>query len=547
MGIGQNSLVLKINSGVNIKYKTHFFSIEKRQQEIEKHKLILFSLGYISAFIKSKNNKDSLLEINFEIGKKYEWNLISESEKIKQIIPLNRFPKNLNSKIINEKINTLLSYCENNGYPFASVKLDSIQIVEHKINAKLNLQLNDFYTIDSIEIKGETKTSRDFILKTIGIKNKNDYNEQLIQKISGKINSIPFLETIKSPEVYFTKSKATLVLYIKDKNVSLFNGILGLNSNKITGKYEIIGDVNLDLRNVFKAGERLIFNWEKVKPNSQRYLISVKYPYLFKTKIGAEAKLNYYRQDSSFTNLDGKIGLNYLINTKAEFSIFTQNIQSNSLLNSTTSPNFPTINTLNTNYYGVKFLYNNLDYELNPRRGTLWNLEFSSGKKQITKDIDNIDIAYQNLENKITQQKIKIDISWFLPLFQKSTVLVKMQSSNIFSSQLFENELLQIGGLQTLRGFNEQSILASNYFIFSSEYRYLFSENSSVFTFFDYAYYENKGNNQFTHDTPFGFGIGVNFATNSGIFTLNYALGTQQNNPILVKNGKVHFGFVSLF
>ena len=74
-----------------------------------------------------------------------------------------------------------------------------------------------------------------------------------------------------------------------------------------------------------------------------------------------------------------------------------------------------------------------------------------------------------------------------------------------------------------------------------------FDKNSSVFAFYDGAFYENNSLNTYEQDTPFGFGVGVNFQTGAGIFTLSYGLGAQKSNPILVKNGKVHFGFVSLF
>lgn len=46
---------------------------------------------------------------------------------------------------------------------------------------------------------------------------------------------------------------------------------------------------------------------------------------------------------------------------------------------------------------------------------------------------------------------------------------------------------------------------------------------------------------------PVGFGAGITFETRLGIFSFNYALGKQFNNPILFKEGKVHFGIVNYF
>jgi hypothetical protein len=48
-------------------------------------------------------------------------------------------------------------------------------------------------------------------------------------------------------------------------------------------------------------------------------------------------------------------------------------------------------------------------------------------------------------------------------------------------------------------------------------------------------------------DRPFGFGVGFSVDTRAGIFTINYALGKQFDNPILFKSAKIHFGITAVF
>ena len=50
-----------------------------------------------------------------------------------------------------------------------------------------------------------------------------------------------------------------------------------------------------------------------------------------------------------------------------------------------------------------------------------------------------------------------------------------------------------------------------------------------------------------TTNYPFGFGIGVNFQTKPGIFSVSYAVGKQNGNPIDLSVAKIHFGIVNLF
>ena len=58
---------------------------------------------------------------------------------------------------------------------------------------------------------------------------------------------------------------------------------------------------------------------------------------------------------------------------------------------------------------------------------------------------------------------------------------------------------------------------------------------------------EKKLTHEYLNDIPYGLGAGINFETKPGIFSISYALGSQQNNPLLFKTAKIHFGFINFF
>ena len=147
------------------------------------------------------------------------------------------------------------------------------------------------------------------------------------------------------------------------------------------------------------------------------------------------------------------------------------------------------------------------------------------------------------------QYSSEIEAMLFIPIKNRGTIKIGNQSAWLENSTLFLNDLYRIGGLKTLRGFDEESILASIYSIFTLEYRFLFEENSYLFFFSDAAYYENRGIS-FSgdrYDAPYSIGTGISFQTKAGIFSINYALGSQYGNAIDLRRGKVHFGIVSHF
>jgi len=133
-------------------------------------------------------------------------------------------------------------------------------------------------------------------------------------------------------------------------------------------------------------------------------------------------------------------------------------------------------------------------------------------------------------------------------LGRMSTFAISCKSAGLYASEpVYENEMYKIGGINTVRGFDEKAILASSYAILSLEPRLLLSKNSALYLFGDIAWYESKLIDNQVTDTPVGFGAGINIDTKAGIFKLNYALGKQFNNPIKFSDSKVHFGFSARF
>ena len=137
-------------------------------------------------------------------------------------------------------------------------------------------------------------------------------------------------------------------------------------------------------------------------------------------------------------------------------------------------------------------------------------------------------------------------MSYWLPLAKRvSFGLSSMAGFKADKANRF-NELYRIGGLGSIRGFDEESIFAQNFAIETAELKYLLDATSAVFLFYDQAWYE-RSDDVYFNDTPFGFGAGALIGTSSGSFRISYGLGSEQNNPILLRNGKVHFGYINSF
>lgn len=537
-------------------FKNEFVNDSAQKKGIENALHNLNFNGYLSAKVDSISKIDSLhLKAWVSTGELYRWAVIRPGNVSEDLLSRIRFREKvyfgepIYYKNIIRLQKRIISFCENNGYPFASVKLDSLSLNGKNIQASLNLQKNGLVTIDSIVIKGNAKVQPIYLYNYFGIKPGDLYNESLIRKISIRSKELAFVKETKSPQAVFSKDKAKLYVFLDKKGASQFDGILGVLPDNATGKVLITGDLKLNLLNSFGRGELISVNWRKLQAQTQDLRTNIVYPFLFNTPFGVDFKFDLYKRDTTFINIHTNGGLQYLFSggnfIKAFVVSKTSNLLSTvGLENVTTLPQYADIRNL---LYGLGGKFEKLDYRFNPRRGIRLAGNIEAGNKTIRQNAKINPEAYKDMKLKTLQVNTDLLIEYYIPLANRSTIKTALNSALQWNENLFQNELNRIGGLKTLRGFDEESIFASLYSIATVEYRFLLEQNSYLFAFADGAYYENTGRGKRIFDRPFGFGAGITFETKIGIFSLTYALGKQFNNPISFRAGKIHFGIVSRF
>jgi hemolysin activation/secretion protein len=432
-------------------------------------------------------------------------------------------------KQIQEK---LIIYFENNGYPFAVIKLDSIDISNGTLSAQLQLTKNSEEKIDSIVVRGSAKITPVYLHNYLGIKPGDLYNESVLKKINTRLAELPFLTNTKPANIIFTNKFNKLILNLDKKQASQFNGIIGVLPDNKTGKILFTGDVQLKLQNGLGKGELIDLNWRKLQTQTQDLKLRLVYPFVFRSPFGVDYNFKLYKRDTIFLDVNQNIGLQYLVKGGNYFKLFYSN-KTSSLL-STTGLEYLTSLPINgdvqNNMYGLGLKYEQLDYRLNPRKGFSVLSNASIGTKSIKKNLKLNPVIYEHLKLNTTQYTADFEGSLFIPAITRSTIKIGVQSAFIYGENIFQNELFRIGGLKTLRGFNEESIYASAYSIFTLEYRYILEQNSFLYAFADGAYYENRNVQTFVHDTPYGFGAGISFETRYFFYQLCTRQTIQQSN-----------------
>ena len=517
----------------------------------------LNSKGYLNAIIDNISFKNSEIDVFVKKGELYKWGVIKIDSTyffnlskigVKQSLFEN---KTIYYKKYFKAVKKIVNYYENNGYPFVNVSLNNLKISNNIFNGKLKIEKGQQFKIDSINIIGDSKISSKYLQSFLGLKKGKLYNEEMISNIENKLNKLVFLNISKKPIVSFRENSADVNLFLKNKKANQFNGILGfLPNEKTTGKLLITGELNLFLINSFNQGEKIAFEWHKTNTLTQDIKAKADYKYIFSLPIGLDEDFKLYKKDTSYITIHNKTGIQLLLNGGNYIKLFYDNKNSYVIKNKSYITLADNLSNYTISMGGSGIYYEKLDYIYNPRKGYIVDFNISAGQRKFKQLISEIQSEYE------TTGKIEsnIDVSYYKKITQNSVIKLRNNSAlmynyfqNDFNNIFYENELLKIGGLKSLRGFDEESINVSAFSIFSMELRYLFETNSAIYAFADGGYYEKNTPSEYINDTPIGFGAGIDFETKAGIFTINYALGKQFSNPIDLRASKIHFGIINRF
>lgn len=516
-------------------------------EKLRAKKRSLISAGYLTAGV------DSLVQISPDTsvayifrGRSFKWGSLKRGNIPEEFLTKSGFREKvffgevLNTAEMSRLVESILDQAENTGYPFAEVFLDSVEVEDREISATLNYQKHDFVVLDSLIIKGNVNTNRSYIENYIGFKKNRPYDQSTLRKIPSRIKEIPFVKSIKPYEVGMRPGKADVYLYLDEKKASSFDGVLGVLPDPETGDVLITGDVKLNLLNSLKRGETINIRWQRLRSQTQQLDLHFKYPFLFRSPIGIDLKFNLYRRDTTFSQNSLHAGLECYFTGINTVRIFYQNISANTI----GDEEFIATDLADsrTNMVGIGTTLADLDYRFNPRSGYYIEASLAAGEKKILNDFEE-----EKGSDETDIYNLNFDGGIYFPLFKRSAIFFRFQGGHFDNERMFRNEIYRIGGLKTLRGFDEQAIFATSFAIGSIEYRFILEQNSNIFLFFDQAYYEDTAREDPLIDRPFGFGGGINFETNAGVFSLTYALGRQFDNNINFRGGKIHFGFVSFF
>ncbi|MCA1966422.1 MAG: hypothetical protein LDL23_07195 [Flavobacterium sp.] len=516
----------------SLQYEIKHASVASILEEQKRFENKLTNQGFFDwQLLEQKKVNDSSFVFKYNLGNSIKNNTIyigKLSAQEKSLLQLESDSLIIATNEVENFMKSKIALLEKKGYSLANLQLINQQKNENSLFSELLLKLNAKRNITDLVIVGYDKFPAG-IKKAITKKAKKaTFNQDNLKQINDTFDKLQFVNQIKYPEILFTTDSTKIFVYVEKSKPNKFDGFIGF-SNDDKSKLTFNGYLDLQLQNILNTGEKFNLYWKNDGNKQTSFNIGTELPYIFKTPIGIKANLRIFKQDSTFQNTmtDLNLGYYFAYNTKAFVGY-----------QKTTSVDIQNTNSFSLNDFTNTFLTSSFEHlELNPD-----SFIFPEKSKVFVKfGTGNRTIALQKTSQFFTQ----LDMNYNLNLNSKNSIFVRNQTFYLQSDDYIINELFRFGGINSIRGFNENSLQANAFTGIIAEYRYLLASNLYLHSITDFGYFQDKTTN--IEDRLLGLGFGFGLFTKNGLFNLVYANGSTSEQAIKLSNSIVHISFKTNF
>lgn len=482
--------------------------------------------NYFLTELKDVKIKGDSTEIFYDKGKNFNQTYVQLSDSIVKKLKTERefFTKNLDSTktSINKKF-------IDDGYSFSRLKSkfkgqkNGYPIVELEINK------NDKRTIDGFVVKGYERVPKRFMKNLEKEFKGKTYDDKNLLSINKTFQTHPFVTLERQPQTLFTKDSTQIYLFMEKKKTNSFDGVIGFGNDK-SEKFTLNGTLNVNFRNMFNGFEAVNIYWQRNPDKGQTFNLETDIPYLLNSNVGLNAKINIYRQDSTFANVKMQPAFYYHLNNRQKIGL-RGTFESSTIIDSLY------VQGKDYNKKGIGIWYDMTEPT---------DIDLFLYKTKIRAEFDYLSTNYtvQNIRAKQNQFYLFAEHNYHLNgnhFLNLKGEAVMMSSKNEFSA----NELYRFGGWNSFRGFNENSLAADFYYYGGLEYRYLIGNTSFFDVFGQYGQLNNKSLN--LKPKIYSVGLGFNFFIPLGLMSFQLSNGNEFGNPFKFNDIKIHWGILSKF
>lgn len=527
-----------------------------RHQYIRYLLLNLQGEGYLFAYVaNSFINEKGDQNVEIQTGKRFEWLTLHKGNLDDWLImksgmdPLKFQDKPVDFKIVQRVFDSVLKVSEDQGYPFASIHLDSVRLTGQKFVASIAYDAGPRITFDTLKVIGNSMSRAIFLARTMDLMPGEPFSQKKVDRSLGILKNIPYLQLVGEPTLSFQNEEATVYFPINDRRINSLDGIIGILPNEVEGnKLLVTGQFDVALYNVSGKGRNYLASWQRLSQYSQNLRLTAVEPMVLGSGLDVKASFFLLKEDTTFLNRDFKLDIGYRVSPSTYLSFFTRR-QTGDLLSTSQLTDvevLPDVADFRFTNYGMSVEFNTVDDVFFPKRGILSSFTFGMGNKRIIQNTGLNPRLYEDIDSETFQYYLQGGVTYHHLWRPQLGTIVDLQAGQTANPNLLLNDLFRLGGLKSIRGFNENYFFASQYAYLTLEPRFYFDTSSYFLIFADAAGIDNRVTKT-GMDFPFSFGGGFSMQTKGAIFNFVYALGKSDTQPLGFNYSRIHFGYTGRF
>ena len=519
----QNRIVSEIYlTKKHLQKKDALDEIDRILQQVKKR-------GFFTARIDSISKTNKELIAYLDLGKKInEIIIVTKKDNTNGIIDSGINSIKIKTREFSDLTNQLLEQIDRKGNSFSGITYVNPLLKNDTLFLEMKISNSSSRKIDKVITRGYEDFPKKFISKYFLINKNTIFSKQKLNQVSALSNKLDFIKEKKAPEVLFKKDSTHLYLFLDKIGTSSFDGLVNFSS-KENGKGLLLnGNLDLKLNNTFNTGEKFEIIWNKVSDEKTDFKINSYVPYILNSKFSTTLEFYLYRQDSTFINTNFELKTDYSINQKSHASILYSSEKSNYLLN---------ISNNDLASYSNYFI--GLGYEL--KKSSTSNLyKYKNGLNL------NLTIGKRKTDTESINQ-LKFHFSAFanVQINNRGYLNIKNESGLLTSKNYLLNELFRIGGANSIRGYNEQSLFTDGYSYSNIEFRYSLDTSSYLYSITDLGVYKENTTNKIKK--LLGIGAGYQFRINNNLVNLGYVISTNSSTNAKLNSSRLVVRWTSFF
>lgn len=452
----------------------------------------------------------------------------------------------LDNETLSHDLDELVRLYESKGYPLAQVRVDDIALRskdEPLLDVRLVVDEGYQPRLNKIELEGAKRTRSVLAARLADLQMGEvfqSYNPVEIQQLlldSGLFTQVALPELYVGPD-----SGAVVRVRVKEAAPGSFDLVLGYQPASGTSSGGLIGNGQLELRNLFGGGRIFSLRLHRLPGQVSRLQARITDPYFLGLPLRVEGRFEGLQEHSEY----GKQGYT----GEAGYRLGKWVEVRGSLSKEVTRPGPSGITLVDGKqlvpradafFAGIGIHLMRQDNPVNPSKGFQVEFLFEEGRKdqELRRLITEVDTT---LERQVLQQsRIKARVRSFFPTFGRQVLVAGFEGAVLTSEAYDQSDLFRFGGATSLRGYDEDRFYGRIVARGLLEYRYRLDPRSFGFVFFDLGYVDQPSFSNLDSMQGFfpGYGFGVQYDTNIGLVNLSYALSSEDKNPV---NGRVHVG-----